>query len=312
MSFVSATIGRFSPRYKTFSEFIPVYQETLNARGLSDKTLANHSVALRQLNSAIGKQIISKVKPHSIAQATRELHLKHPHAAQRLLSEARAVFAEAVALGWSYSNPAAEVRMPVAKIKRERLTLEDWNKIVTYAKAEMPAWVSRMLVLALVTGLRRGDLARLQFDDVRDVYPEGPDGPKTQYLQICLQKTGTLLRLPLSLRLEAVNVSIEEAIADCQGYSKGNVFLLRKSTGAQLSPDSLSARFETAREAVLGKHSGDGAPPSLHECRSLAERLYREQGVDTQKLLGHAHQKMTDVYNSDRGLTGGKWRTLEL
>ncbi|HCJ5889806.1 TPA: integrase, partial [Klebsiella pneumoniae] len=37
------------------------------------------------------------------------------------------------------------------------------------------------------------------------------------------------------------------------------------------------------------------------EQRSLSERLYREQGIDTQKLLGHKTMKMTDRYNDDRG-----------
>ncbi|ELV7529536.1 integrase, partial [Edwardsiella ictaluri] len=32
-----------------------------------------------------------------------------------------------------------------------------------------------------------------------------------------------------------------------------------------------------------------------------SERLYREQGLETQKLLGHKSQKMTDKYNDDRG-----------
>lgn len=58
---------------------------------------------------------------------------------------------------------------------------------------------------------------------------------------------------------------------------------------------------------VLGKH-----PPSLHECRSLSERLYRAQGINTMILLGHKHQAMTDMYNDDRGLTRGEWKTLTL
>lgn len=120
------------------------------------------------------------------------------------------------------------------------------------------------------------------------------------------------MRIPLDLRLDAIDVSVGDAVEMCRAYSKGNVYLLRKSTGAQLSPDSLSARFETCREAVFGKHTGEGMPASLHECRSLAERLYREQGVNTRWLLGHTRQKMTDLYNHDRGLTGGQWRTVTL
>lgn len=298
---IAATLGRISPKFRTFDAFLPIYRQSLAARGLAEKTMQNHDVALRQLNAAIGRHVISRIRPHEIATATREMHMRHPHAAQRLLAEARAVFAEAVALGWSDKNPAAEVRMPVAKIARQRLTLEQWQAMAEYARASMPPWIWRMLVLALVTGQRRGDLCRLQFDDVRD-----------GHLCLCQEKTGTLVRIPLDLRLDAIDVSVGDAVEMCRDYSKGNVYLLRKSTGAQLSPDSLSARFETCREAAFGKHTGEGMPASLHECRSLAERLYREQGVNTRWLLGHTRQKMTDLYNHDRGLSGGQWRTVTL
>ena len=50
-------------------------------------------------------------------------------------------------------------------------------------------------------------------------------------------------------------------------------------------------------------------PPTFHEQRSLSERLYRAQGIDTQKLLGHKSSKMTDRYNDDRGK---EWVTISL
>jgi hypothetical protein len=77
-----------------------------------------------------------------------------------------------------------------------------------------------------------------------------------------------------------------------------------------LADASLSSRFEEARKAVLP--SAEGIPASLHECRSLSERLYRAQGLNTMVLLGHKHQAMTDIYNDDRGLSKGIWKTLLL
>jgi integrase len=65
-------------------------------------------------------------------------------------------------------------------------------------------------------------------------------------------------------------------------------------------------------KALGGKWNGEGTRPSLHECRSLAERLYREQGIDTQTLLGHKSMKMTDKYNDDRGLDRDKWKALKI
>lgn len=42
-------------------------------------------------------------------------------------------------------------------------------------------------------------------------------------------------------------------------------------------------------------------PTTFHEQRSLSERLYRAQGIDTKILLGHKTQSTTDRYNDDRG-----------
>lgn len=46
---------------------------------------------------------------------------------------------------------------------------------------------------------------------------------------------------------------------------------------------------------------------TFHEQRSLSERLYRKQGIDTQALLGHTTRLQTDRYNNTRGK---EWVTI--
>jgi len=41
--------------------------------------------------------------------------------------------------------------------------------------------------------------------------------------------------------------------------------------------------------------------PAYHEIRSLAGRLYNDQGIDVQSLLGHADPKTTAMYRDSRG-----------
>lgn len=298
---LSATIGRLSPKFRTFSDWVAIYDEILTTRPLGPKTLVNRRNSLRYLKTELGEETVSGIKPHQVAQLVRRVHAAHPHTARRVLIEARDCFGEAVAYGWIDSNPASAVRHMQSRIRRKRLSLDDWAAIHEYARSSLPPWVSRMLVLALVTGQRRGDLQKMRFADAHD-----------GYLHITQQKTGTKLRLPLALRLEATGISIGEAVEACRGYACGDEYLLRKSNGNPLTLCSLSARFETAREGALGIYTGEGDPASLHECRSLSERLYRKQGIDTMTLLGHKHQQMTDVYNDDRGLTAGNWKTLEI
>ncbi|WP_259273959.1 tyrosine-type recombinase/integrase, partial [Klebsiella pneumoniae] len=72
------------------------------------------------------------------------------------------------------------------------------------------------------------------------------------------------------------------------------------SRGDQVSAKTLTSTFKKARDKS-GLTWEEGTAPTFHEQRSLSERLYREQGIDTQKLLGHKTMKMTDRYNDDRG-----------
>ena len=298
---VVASSGQSTTPARTFADWLVVYDEILTTRPFSAKTLGNRRNSLRYLKQELGGQSVADIKPHQVAQLVRRVHAVHPNTARRILIEARDCFAEAVAYGWANTNPAMAVRHMPNRVVRRRLSLDEWQAIHEHAKQHLPPWVSRMLVLALVTGQRRGDLQKMRFADAYD-----------DHLHIQQQKTGTLLRLPLALRLDCIGVSIGEAIEDCRSYARGDEFLLRKSTGHPLTLCSLSARFETARELAHGIYTGEGDPSSLHECRSLSERLYRKQGINTQILLGHKHQKMTDLYNDTRGLDAGQWKTLEL
>ncbi|WP_230405384.1 tyrosine-type recombinase/integrase, partial [Plesiomonas shigelloides] len=73
-----------------------------------------------------------------------------------------------------------------------------------------------------------------------------------------------------------------------------------KAGSAIKNATTLSTAFGKLRDQC-GIDWGEQTPASFHEIRSLSERLYREQGINTQKLLGHASQKMTDKYNNNRG-----------
>lgn len=297
---IAATIGRLMPRYRTVDQWLVVYRQILVTRQLSPKTTANRENSLRYLSEAIGRRSIGGVRPHEIAAKVQAIHAVYPSTARKLMVDARDVFSEAVNYGWIDRNPAAGLKSPRAPVSRQRLTLEQWRAIHQVAIERLPPWVSRMLVLALVTGQRRSDLQAMAFDDVWD-----------DRLHIVQVKTGARLALPLDLRLEAIGWSLREVIDDCLAYASRGSTLLRKASGGALSLASLSSRFEAARDLAVGVVDGYGAP-SLHECRSLAERLYRKQGIDTRRLLGHKHQAMTDVYNDDRGLTSSAWEVLPL
>nr|WP_261766111.1 tyrosine-type recombinase/integrase [Pantoea agglomerans] len=73
-----------------------------------------------------------------------------------------------------------------------------------------------------------------------------------------------------------------------------------RKPGAVL-PDALTGAFAEAREMSGIKFGPD--PPTFHEIRSLASRLYEvENGEDfAQRLLGHKSLSMTKKYLDSRG-----------
>ncbi len=292
-------LGRFLPRFRTVGEWAIVYRQLVEARPISAKTKANRFGALAHVLDYLGARPVSAVRPHEVAAMVQAIAATHPQTAKRVLHEAASVFQECMAYGWIDRNPAAGIKPPPCRVQRKRLTLGQWQDLHAYAQENMPPWVACMMVLALVTGQRRSDLVKMQFDDVWN-----------GHLHIEQAKTGTRVALPLALRLDALGITLAQAIDQCKSAGVQSAYLLHKHNGQRLADASLSARFEECRKAVLP--STDGIPASLHECRSLSERLYRAQGINTMVLLGHKSQSMTDVYNDDRGLTKGVWKALVL
>ena len=157
---LSATLGRVSPKYRTLGEWLQIYRQIIAARPISDKTKANRASALAHVERALGGRRIGAIRPHEVASMMQQLSAT-PQCAKRALFESRDVFNEAVNYGWIDRNPAASIKPPIVRIRRQRLTLELWRKIYQWSADHQPPWAPRMLLLALVTGQRRGALSKL-------------------------------------------------------------------------------------------------------------------------------------------------------
>ncbi|WBF44485.1 site-specific integrase [Serratia rubidaea] len=191
-------------------------------------------------------------------------------------------------------NPAQATKNPKAKVQRQRLDLDEWMRIYEEASSYQP-YLRRSMQLALVTGQRLSDIANMKFSDIWD-----------DHLHIEQEKTGSRLAIPLSLRCNAIGITLREVIAECRDRIVSPYLLHHHHSistakrGGKIGYQSITSAFSKARDSSGLKWS-KGTPPTFHEQRSLAERLYRAQGIDTMSLLGHKNQQMTDKYNDDRG-----------
>jgi hypothetical protein len=213
--------------------------------------------------------------------------------AQAMRSRLMAVCQRGQQLGWMTSNPAEVTRQPSVEVKRGRLTIESFMAIYEKA-AEVAEWLPKAMRLALLTGADRATVAGMTRAMVADgllTYNRG--------------KTGAWIAVPLSLRLDVAGWSLADVVAERSGVlSKFLVHHVKQwgnaPAGSGVHPDRISHAFTEARK--LAKIP-DEAAPTFHEIRSLCKRLYEAQGgVDTKALLGHATDRMADLYANPRGV----------
>ena len=274
-----------------------IQEDRLKSGDIKLNTYKQKAKPVSLLRERAGMKLISSVDVRDIAQLLDEyITAGQPRMAQVVRSVLIDVFKEAQHYGEvppGY-NPALATKQPRRKITRQRLSLEEWQKIFDIADASH-RYMGNAMLLALVTGQRLGDISRMKFSDIWD-----------DHLHIIQEKTGSKIAIPLSLRLNAINWSLRDVVARCRDYAVSPylVHFFRTTSqaerGAQVKANTLTMNFTKARD-LAGIDWGDGTPATFHEQRSLSERLYKEQGLDTQKLLGHKSPNQTARYHDDRG-----------
>lgn len=278
-------------------KYVTIQEERLKTGEIRRNSYLQKGKPLRLFREHCGMQYLKDITTLDIAEITDAIKAEgHNRMAQVVRLVLVDVFKEAQHAGHvppGY-NPAMATKQPRHKVTRQRLSFEEWLKIYEASENQQPYLQSGML-LALVTGQRLGDICKMQFSDIWD-----------DMLHVQQEKTGSRLAIPLDLKCEALNMTLRDVISKCRDAVVSKYLVhFRHSTsqsvrGGSVSSSSLTTTFKKAREKC-GIEWEKGTAPTFHEQRSLSERLYREQGIDTQKLLGHKSRKMTDKYNDDRG-----------
>ncbi len=222
---------------------------------------------------------------------------KNTHASA-VRARLRALFRYAATIGWMKENPAAATFKPRVKVKRGRLSLEQFLAIREKATGFLP----RAMNLALVTGQDRSTVAAMQRADVK--------GGHLVCQRSKTEDQNAPVAIPVELRLDAAGLSLADILRERTGII--SPFLVHHTVGNGAAKpgdpvhvDRISEAFTEARRAAgIPDVDADGKDaPTFHEIRSLAKRLYVKQGnVDTKQLLGHATDEMGELYEDPRDM----------
>ncbi|OBS89189.1 integrase [Enterobacter roggenkampii] len=278
-------------------KYIVIQEERLRNNELRPNSFRQKNKPLRLFREHCGMRYLKDIETIDIAEITDAIkNGGFSRMAQVVRIVLVDVFKEAQHAGYvppGY-NPAMATKQPRHKVTRQRLSLEEWKSIYEAAETMQPYLQCGML-LALVTGQRLGDICRMKFSDIWD-----------DMLHIEQEKTGSRLAIPLALKCDALGLTLRDVVSKCRDAVISKYLVhFRHSTsqatrGDSVSSSSLTTSFKKARNKC-GIEWEKGTAPTFHEQRSLSERLYEAQGVDTQKLLGHKSPQQTAKYHDDRG-----------
>lgn len=281
---------------RTLNNWIDEYQFILSNKNLKKHTLDNKNSLIKVVRTKLGDRPMRRISTLELAEVIND-YIKRGanNAAKSMYLILKDIFKEAYFNGWIESDPTAPLRSPKTPVKRSRLTFDEFEQIANYAKKTKQQYFYQSLVLALVTGQRRSDIVTMKRADIKNGH---------LFIEQC--KTGAKIALPLNLYCEKLDITLEQVI---NNICTGKKYLI-ENNGKQVKLFSLTQHFAEFRDRIFYKCDyWSGAPASFHEIRSLSERLYRAQGVDTMNLLGHKSQQMTDKYNDSRGR---EWRYLRI
>ncbi|HDS5635658.1 TPA: phage integrase Arm DNA-binding domain-containing protein [Klebsiella pneumoniae subsp. pneumoniae] len=294
---ISTSSGKSISTNTWLERYWKIQQERLKSGDIKENTIKQKAKPASLLKERVGMKLISTVNVRDVAQILDEyLAEGQSRMAQVIRSVLIDVFKEAQHAGEvppGY-NPALATKQPRRKVTRQRLTLEEWQKIFDIAD-ENHKYMGNAMLLAIVTGQRLGDISRMKFSDIWD-----------DHLHVEQEKTGSKIAIPLALRCNAINWSLRDVISRCRDYAVSPflVHFFRTTSqaerGAQVKARTLTMNFSKARDCA-NIEWGEGTPATFHEQRSLSERLYKAQGINTKDLLGHKTQQQTDLYHDDRG-----------
>ncbi len=204
------------------------------------------------------------------------------------------LFADALENGFCARDPSARLKIPrMLEKPRESFTADEVKKITDFALAYPHRRIAVAVLVLLYTGIRRGELLGLKWEDItgclltvrRGVYQEGGKACVEDYVA----------KTQKSLRAVPLLPEIGNQIAALPRYGQ---FVFGSQSGTLWHPRNFSrdySRFFRDLKAICP----DVRFLSVHCCRHSFATLTLLSGADVrvvQQLLGHSDIKTTAIY----------------
>ncbi|MCX8689697.1 site-specific integrase, partial [Gilliamella sp. B2973] len=191
-----------STKPQTVNQWLDEYIKILDGRNLKPKTIEIKTYLIKVIRQQIGDNPLPQITPPDISKIIK-IYTDQDKApsAKCMYHLLKDVFREAYAHGWNDRNPAEPIKCPTVVVKRSRMTLGEFKKILSEAEKTGNKIMHDAMTLALVSGQRRSDIAEMKKSNV-----------KRNYLLVDQYKTGAKIALPIKLECKKIGTSLRDII----------------------------------------------------------------------------------------------------
>ena len=205
-----------------------------------------------------------------------------------------ALFADAVENGFCIKDPSTRLKIPqIIEKPRESFTAEEVKHIVNFALDYPYRRIAVSILVLLFTGIRRGELLGIKWDDLNDNALTICRGVFQEHGTACVEDY--IVKTPKSLRTVPLVPEIAHQITSLPRVGQ---FVFGTSSGKVWHPRNFSRDYGKFFRDLQNVHP-NVRRLSVHCCRHTFATLTLTSGADlrvVQQLLGHTDIKTTALY----------------
>jgi integrase len=264
-----------------------------NFKDMMEKYMEEHSrlnkashdrddVSIKHLLPVFGDYYVTEIVPKLIQQykIKRRKENASPYSINRELALMKHAYTLAInEWEWAQNNPVKQVSMEKEPASRDRWLSHEEEKTLLQA---CPVWVREIVLFALETGCRRGEILSLLWRDC-DV--------SKRVVTIYGKKTGERRTIPLSqASYELLKIKQKEKL---KVLSSTENYLFTNSLGEKIRKDVIACAFKSALKKA------DIKDFRFHDLRHTFATRLSQAGVDpytVQTIMGHKSFTTTQRY----------------